>query len=172
MSENPFKTESASGNARPQRQANPRQHILVAENDPSLRRICTGVLIDSGYHVDIAEDGAAVWTALQLNSYDLLITENDMPKLSGVELLKQIYAAHMALPIIMVTGSLPQEEFIRSPWLHPAATLLKPYTLPEYLGTVKAVLHAAATACEDIALPPDWHNQPSTDVAGHDDHRR
>ena len=101
------------------------------------------ILIDSGYHVDAAEDGAVAWDTLQVNSYDLLVTDNDMPKMSGVELIKKLHAARVALPVILATGSLPKEEFTRHPWLQPAATLLKPYTAVEFLGTVKNVLRAA-----------------------------
>jgi len=161
MIENPFKTEGAAANSVSQRQRNPRPRILVVEDDPMIRKLNAEALIDSGYHVDVAEDGAAAWAALQLNSYDLMITDNGMPNVTGVELLKKLHAARMALPVIMATGSLPQAEFTRSPWLHPAAILIKPYTLAELLGTVKEVLHAAASACENISLPPDWHSQPA-----------
>jgi two-component system alkaline phosphatase synthesis response regulator PhoP len=161
MIENPFKTDGASGNAAPSRQPNPRPRILVVEGDSLIRKLNRAALTECGYHVDIAEDGAAAWAALQLNSYDLMITDNGMPKVSGIDLLKKLHAAHMALPVIMATGSLPQEEFAQSPWLHPAATLLKPYTLAELLGTVKDVLQAAANACEKITLPPLRRHHPA-----------
>ena len=61
--------------------------ILVAEDDHDVRRLNTEVLIDSGYHVDAAQDGAIAWDILQIKSYDLLITDYDMPKLSGLELV-------------------------------------------------------------------------------------
>jgi len=43
----------------------------------------------------------------------------------------------------MATGTLTKEEFIRQPWLQPAAMLPKPYTAEEMLRTVKKVLHLA-----------------------------
>ena len=162
MIENPFKTEDAAANTVPRPQPNPRPRILVVEDDAVMRELNRSALTECGYHVDVAEDGAAAWAALQLNSYDLMITDNGMPKVSGIDLLKKLHAAHMALPVIMATGCLPQEEFAQSPWLHPSAMLLKPYTLAELLGTVKEVLQAAANACEKIALPPRWHNRPAT----------
>ena len=45
--------------------------------------------------------------------------------MSGVELLKKMHAARMGLPTIMATGTVPNGEFTRNPWLQPAATLLK-----------------------------------------------
>jgi two-component system alkaline phosphatase synthesis response regulator PhoP len=128
----------------------PPQRILVVEDDGDIRRLNAEVLAHSGYHVDAAEDGAVAWDTLQRNRYDLMVTDNDMPKVSGVELLHKLHAADMALPVIMATGQLPEEEFTRHPWLQPAAILIKPYSFKELLEMVRNVLrttpHSAARA--------------------------
>ena len=126
--------------------------ILLVEDEPHIRQLNTGALIHSGYHVDVAEDGAAAWEALDADSYDLMITDNNMPRLTGIDLLKKLYAHRMALPVIMATGELPTEEFTQYPWLQPAATLLKPYTIAELLGTVKKVLREANSAAAGFKL--------------------
>src|SRR5436190_12282712 len=74
-------------------QTNPPQRILVVDDDISIRELSTEVLIHHGYHVDAAEDGAVAWDILQVSSYDLLLTDHNMPKVSGVELLKKLRAA-------------------------------------------------------------------------------
>ena len=125
--------------------------ILVVDDDTGIRQLNTGALIRSGYHVDAAADGAAAWEALSADSYDLMITDHNMPKVSGVELLKKLRAARMVVPVIMATGTLPKEESTRYPWLQPAALLLKPYSFPELLGTVRNVLRAAGAAREPSA---------------------
>jgi len=129
-------------------QTNPPEHILVVEDDIFLRRLNTQVLERSGYEVDAAADGAAAWKELNTDSYDLMITDNSMPKVSGVELLKKMRAARMVLPIIMATGALPTKEFARYPWLQPTATLLKPYTGEEMLSVVKKVLREAESSAD------------------------
>jgi len=129
------------GSAPIHRELCPPPRILVVEDDRDLRQINAIVLNHAGYTVDVAEDGAAAWEALNANSYDLLITDNNIPKVSGIELFKKLRAARMALPIIMATATLPKEDFTRYPWLQPTATLLKPYAFEELLGTVKEVLH-------------------------------
>ena len=138
--------------------------ILLVDDEPHIRQLNTGALIHSGYHVDAAEDGAAAWEALGADSYDLMITDNNMPRLTGVELLKKLRSARMALPVILATGTLPKEEFIRYPWLQPDATLLKPYTVEELLGTVRTVLRATVSAPGQLEPPPDRQSQPSADV--------
>jgi len=60
----------------------------VVEDDLSILQLSTSVIKSSGFQVDTAVDGAAGWDALHTSSYDLLITDNNMPKLSGVELVQ------------------------------------------------------------------------------------
>src|SRR5450759_780416 len=90
-----------AANAPAQGQANPPHRILVVEEDIHVRQLNTEVLTRSGYEVDAAEDGAAAWVALNGDSYDLMITDNGMPKLTGIELLRKLRAARMELPVIM-----------------------------------------------------------------------
>jgi len=89
----------------------------VVDGDPLIRQVNSEVLIYSGYHVDAADDGAAAWDALRVNNYDLLITDNDLPRVTGVELLKKVHATRMAVPVVLATGTLPVQEFARYPWL-------------------------------------------------------
>ena len=143
------------------RRTNPPRRILVVENEPDLCRLNTEVLVSSGYVVDTAENGLAGWKVLHATrhapeSFALLITDHDMPGLSGLALVKKLRAARVALPVIMATGTLPtQDLFIRYPWLQPAAALVKPYTIEQLLGTVELVLRATDGACLEIS-PPAW----------------
>jgi DNA-binding response OmpR family regulator len=114
--------------------------ILLVDDEVLICQVCTRVLRDVGYQTETAKDGAVAWKALQAKSFDLLITDNNMPRVSGVELVKKVRSAHMALPVIMVSGNLPTRELDRNPWLQPVATLAKPFTGDELLGTVKKVL--------------------------------
>jgi two-component system chemotaxis response regulator CheY len=132
---------------------NSRQRILVVEDEPNICRFNTEMLRRAGYQVDGVADGALAWDALLLNRYDLVVTDNNMPNVSGVELMEMIHRAHMLLPVIMATGTLPTLEFARQPWLHPAAMLIKPYTSGELLETVKNVLDPPAAARKKLASP-------------------
>ena len=110
--------------------------------------------------VDTAEDGMAGWKALHAvrhapESYALLITDHEMPGLSGLALVKKARAARMALPVIMATGTLPPEDlFTRYPWLQPAAALVKPYSVGQLLGTVEKVLRATVTPTRRLRRRP------------------
>src|SRR5580704_13664278 len=75
---------------------NPPHRILVVDDDTSQRQLNTAILTQAGYEVDGATDGAAGLQALQSNYYDLLITDNVMPKMTGIEMLKSLRAVQMA----------------------------------------------------------------------------
>jgi CheY-like chemotaxis protein len=136
------------------RQSNSRQRILVVEDERDLRQITAEGLTDAGYQVDVAEDGATAWTALQIYQYDLLFTDQFMPKVSGVELLKKIHESRITLSVIMATGFLPTWEFALHTCLQPVKMLLKPYSFGKLLGMVKNVLSKTASVGDDIPLPP------------------
>jgi DNA-binding response OmpR family regulator len=130
-------------------EASPPRSILVVEDDPDIRRINAMVLHRAGYHVDTAEDGAFAWEMLGVSDYDLMVTDNNMPNLTGMELLKRLYATRMILPFIMATGIMPEVEFTQCPWLQPAARLFKPYSVEELLGAVTKVLRETDDAATD-----------------------
>ena len=97
-----------------------------------------------GYQVETAEDGAAAWRMLNRQGYDLLITDYKMPRVSGIELLKKLRAAHMTLPAILVSGVMPMEELQRNPSLQLVAALPKPFAPEELLEIVANVLRRGA----------------------------
>jgi DNA-binding response OmpR family regulator len=131
--------EKPSGASRPHPTNSPCR-ILVVDDDSDTRQLSVDVLAGFGYDVEAAIDGAAGWEALQASNYDLTITDNKMPKMTGLEMIEQLRAARMKLPIIMATGHLPTNEFMRKPWLKPNATLQRPFTNDELLEAVKKVL--------------------------------
>jgi two-component system cell cycle sensor histidine kinase/response regulator CckA len=116
--------------------------ILVVDDEVSIRQLTTELLTRAGFVVDGATDGAAGWAALQARHYDLVITDNFMPHVTGIEMVKKIQAESMNLPVIMATAIFPQEEFQLHPWLQSIPTLLKPFRAAELLSTVRKVLSA------------------------------
>ncbi len=124
----------------------PPPRILLADDDYFLRQLEAEVLRCAGFEVDDVGDGAAAWDLLQINDYALLVTDNNMPLVFGVELLKRIQAAQRFLPVIMATGSLPAWEYTSGSFLQPLTMLFKPYTIAEFIGVVREKLRAEAGA--------------------------
>ena len=121
-------------------EVNPPSRILVADDDEYIRRINTDILIGAGYEVESVTDGAAAWDALQQNRYDLLLTDNNMPKMTGLELIGNLQEAGIQVPVIMVTGNAPLPG--PSGKLQIEAVLIKPYAAEELLAKVRNVLYA------------------------------
>jgi DNA-binding response OmpR family regulator len=163
MNVNTSSQTRGAAHAAPPGPAPPPRWILVVEDDGDIRRLNTEALAHYGYRVDAAQDGAMAWDALQLNGYDLMVTDNEMPKATGIDLLKKLHAAGRAVPVIMATRALPVDEFTRYPWLQPAAMLIKPYTIGELVLMVREVLHEAGDSCVGPGLLRTWQNQPSAE---------
>ena len=138
-----------------QRSSAPR--ILVVDDNEDIRQLNGEVLMESGYKVDLAQDGAVAWSALQLFDYDLLITDNNMPTVTGVELIKKLRSEDMTLPVVLMSGTMPTEEIQRHPWLQIQAMLLKPYSVSELVRTVEEVLRAPAVE----PVPQNWQGVPA-----------
>ena len=121
----------------------PRARILYVDDEPQLRRLGELVLARSGYEVHTAADGAEAWDALQHAHYNLLITDLDMPCLTGLELATQARLAGMRIPIVLASGSANALRDPVSSWLDLAAQLPKPFGADALVMTVEQVLQVA-----------------------------
>jgi hypothetical protein len=73
--------------------ARPRQRILVADDDEDIRLLIGDALAECGFEVVAARDGEEAWSLALRNSFDLVITDNDMPRLTGLELINRMREA-------------------------------------------------------------------------------
>jgi DNA-binding NtrC family response regulator len=125
--------------------------VLVVDDEPDICLLNSELLIDLSYDVDVAEDGIAAWDLLGKNEYALMITDNRMPRMSGVELLQKLHITHRFVPTIMATGTMPDEQVTCQPWFQVVTTLVKPYTLEEFLTAVKRSIRK----CSNLHRRPD-----------------
>jgi DNA-binding response OmpR family regulator len=115
----------------------------VADDDEGIRDLVSIVLAGAGFEVNAASDGQQAWEALLHEQYDLLITDNEMPRLVGIQLIERIREAGMSLPIIIASGSFPMERLRDYAELQIAAALSKPFRVIELLNAVRNVLQAS-----------------------------
>lgn len=81
-----------------------RGHILVVDDDESLRRVMQVQLEDLGYDVATAADGDSALRSLQLSVRELVISDLKMPGMSGIDLLKKVRAAYPETIVVVVTA--------------------------------------------------------------------
>lgn len=148
-----------SAQAALQCQTRPPQRILVVENEPDIRKLDTEVLRASGYQVDNAKNGLTALHTLNNDHFDLVIVEEEMPKVTGLELAKALRSENILTPVILVLRTMPAKELRPNKWAQVQAILIKPYTVAELCKTVKEVLRAAANITYSGFGPPsNWQS--------------
>jgi DNA-binding NtrC family response regulator len=119
---------------------------LVVDDVPEICKLNGELLMDLDFDVDVAKNGIIAWELLEKNEYNLIITNNRMPSMSGVELLKKLHADRKCVPVIMATGTMPDEQVTRQPWFQTVTILIKPYTLEEFLTAVKRSIRKSSSS--------------------------
>ncbi len=93
-----------------------KKHILVVDDDPAIRVSLSLVLKRVEYCVTSAKDGREALGLIlsaqkEKRPFNLLITDIQMPKMSGIELIHEIRMYHLTLPVLVVSGV--QEESVK-----------------------------------------------------------
>ena len=128
------------------------KHILVVDDDASVRKLLEGYLADHGYLVHSARDGTGMAEILAGNAVDLVILDLILPGENGLDLAKKL-RKDFNVPIIMLTGK--GDEIDRVIGLKVGADdyLPKPFSPRELLARIRSVLRrsdgAAETATEE-----------------------
>lgn len=89
--------------------------ILVVDDSITVREVERKILENNNYKVDVAINGIDAWNAIRTNHYDLIITDVDMPRMNGIELVTQIrnHPNFNSLPIIIVSYKDREEDYLK-----------------------------------------------------------
>jgi two-component system sensor histidine kinase and response regulator WspE len=89
-----------------------RKRILVVDDSITVREVERQLLANHGYEVEVAVDGMDGWNAVRAGHYDLVISDVDMPRMDGFELVSQIKndARLRALPVMIVSYKGSEED--------------------------------------------------------------
>ncbi len=122
-----------------------RPRILVAEDDPGVMGVAALVLHLSGFEVTTAEDGEAAWRIYLEQGCDLLLTDHNMPRLSGLELIARVRTHGDPLPVILTSGLLDPSDIPYPLCSQIDAVLAKPFSTQVLVDTVRRCLRSVAT---------------------------
>jgi DNA-binding response OmpR family regulator len=114
--------------------------ILIVEDEPAMQRGLRDNLELEGYDVTAASDGAAGLTQMTSSRFDLVLLDVMLPKLSGLDVLKNARAQGCASPVIMLTAKGEEVDRVLGLELGADDYVVKPFSLRELLARVKAVL--------------------------------
>jgi DNA-binding response OmpR family regulator len=84
--------------------------ILIVDDTVVCRTILSLLLTQQGHKVTVAEDGHVALNDLKAEKFDLIILDNMMPNLSGLEVLQAIRKDHNACPVIIISGGVTPDE--------------------------------------------------------------
>lgn len=140
------------------------RHVLVLDDDNATRRLTALILVRAGYSVDAAEDGEMGWDALCAEHYNLLVTDHDMPRLKGLQLIERLRAAGLTVPVIIASGSIELGEVESYPFLALSAVLHKPFSFADLISAARRAAPIAADAAEGTVHYRELHRGTSPHV--------
>ncbi len=104
--------------------------ILVIDDAQTMRRIVINLLRQLGFtNMQEADDGTTAWERLGQEPYDLIISDWNMPKMTGIDLLRKVRAddKYKATPFIMVTAEGKRENVIAAVQAGVSNYIVKPF---------------------------------------------
>jgi len=133
---------------------NKNMKILVVDDFSTMRRIVRNLLVELGFSGNLiqeADDGEAAMTMLKAQPYDMVVTDWNMPNMTGIDLLRAIRAepSLKALPVLMVTAENNRDQIIAAAQAGVNGYIVKPFTaatLQEKLTKIFERLAAAGAS--------------------------
>jgi len=139
-------TDSRSGNVKPARRsgdggsASRRTRILIVEDDPAMVAGLRDNFEYEGYEVISADDGVVGLERAMADDPDLVVLDVMMPRMSGLDVCKQLKAKRPSVPIIMLTARGQEIDKVVGLELGADDYVTKPFSVRELMARVKAVL--------------------------------
>jgi two-component system chemotaxis response regulator CheY len=115
---------------------NTNMRVLIVDDFSTMRRIIKNILRQLGFNNIIeADDGTAAWEILTKDQVEFIISDWNMPQMTGIELLRKVRASEEFgdLPFLMVTAEAQQENIIEAVQAKVSNYIVKPFTA-ETLG--------------------------------------
>ena len=109
----------------------PNMRVLVVDDFSTMRRIIKNILRQLGFNNIVeADDGTTAWDQLNKDKIDFIISDWNMPQMTGIELLRKVRASEefADLPFLMVTAEAQQENILEAVQAKVSNYIVKPFT--------------------------------------------
>ena len=113
--------------------------ILLAEDTADLNRVLTVALTHAGYEVDAVFDGQEALEHIRENGYDLMVLDIMMPRVDGIQVLKEIRRQNNIAPVLMLTAKAEIDDRVEGLDAGADDYLTKPFAMKELLARVRAM---------------------------------
>jgi len=118
-------------------------HILIVDDSASMRQMVAFALTSSGYLVDQAEDGSAALKCAQKYNYAAVITDVNMPKMDGFNLIRHLrnLPQYRFTPLLMLTTESTADKKSEGKAAGATGWLVKPFNPEQLVATVRKLLN-------------------------------
>ena len=117
-------------------------NLLIVDDSTSMRQMVAFALTSGGYNVKEAEDGIAALEVAKTQKFDAVITDVNMPRMDGIELIRQLRAlpSYKFTPLLMLTTESGADKKSEGKAAGATGWLVKPFDPDQLLATVRKVL--------------------------------
>ena len=107
----------------------PNMRILIVDDFSTMRRIIKNILRQIGLN-NVVEDGTTAWETLNRDHIDFIISDWNMPQMTGIDLLRKVRASEDfgEMPFLMVTAEAQQSNIIEAAQARVSNYIVKPFT--------------------------------------------
>jgi DNA-binding response OmpR family regulator len=126
--------------------------VLVVEDDPGILRTVVDNLRFEQYDVVTATNGEAAYAVLQAEHPDLIVLDLMLPRLNGFELCRKIRNDDIQVPVLMLTARGEEADRIRGLDLGGDDYVTKPFSVPELMARVRALLRRTSAVSAAPAM--------------------
>lgn len=110
--------------------------ILVVDDETGIRYLLWDVLSSNGFEVSMAKDGQESLEQMETDNFDLVITDIQMPRLDGIEMLRRMKKSGRKEKIIIMTGNISDRRLAGRDLPCVVSRLEKPFMMDNFLNTV------------------------------------
>lgn len=141
-------------------------HILVVDDERSIRNTLKEILEFEKFTVDIAEDGPSGLTKIQEGSYDVILCDIKMPKMDGMEVLESALSSGVTTPIVMISGHGNIETAVEAIKKGAYDFIEKPLDLNRTLVTLRNAMDRSHLEAETKTLRKKIKQIKGSDIIG------
>jgi len=127
------------------------EHVLLVEDDPSIREVASLGLEQAGFRVTATGDGRDALTRFRQGPFDLVVLDVMLPSLDGLEVCREI-RRESQMPIVMLSARSELHDVIVGLELGADDYVTKPFELPELVARIKAVLRRSTAGPSEGAI--------------------
>ncbi|WP_201022873.1 chemotaxis response regulator CheY [Thiomicrospira sp. WB1] len=122
-------------------------NILVVDDFSTMRRIVKNLLKELGFSkFDEADDGATAWPMIQSGKYDFIVSDWNMPEMTGIDLLRHVRADEKlkSTPFLLITAEAKRAQILEAAEAGVDGYIVKPFTAATLNGKIEKIFERVA----------------------------